>query len=138
MWRILWINLLLLIQVNSFSAGVTLAWDAPTITNGLASYKLYAATNSLASGTNLGSALVTLSIPYTTTQSVIEFKNAARWYFVVTSVGTNSLESTVSNEVIIQAPPPLIGLRTIAVMAAPTLTGTNWVDVGFFQIRLLP
>ena len=130
-----------LIALTGFSARAAeakFAWDYPGLTNNLVGFKLYAHTNSLAAGTNLPAALVKVSVPFTNLQATVQFTNALRWYFIVTSIDRIGLESVPSNEVIVEAPDPPPNARTVAVQYVPTISGTNWQDVGFFRLRLGP
>jgi hypothetical protein len=124
------------------AAQVNLAWDSPASTNGLKGYYIYAHTNSLATGTNLASALVRVKVPgATSTNATVQFTNSATWFFVATAYGDFDMESVPSNEVIATIPkafPQPANVRTVAVEYIPTITGTNWTDVGFFRFRITP
>jgi hypothetical protein len=128
------LTLLLAGRDEGVAATVKLAWD-PSPSPGVAGYNLYAHTNSLAAGTNLSAALVRVQTTNLTVS--VQFTNAQpRWYFVATAVSTNGLESVPSPELIVESPAPPSNTRTLAVEYIPTITGTNWTDVGFFRIRL--
>lgn len=128
----------LLLLTTSLALGQTpgqvkLAWD-PSPSPGIAGYTLYAHTNSLASGTNLASALV--KVQTTNLTVTVQFTNLpARLYFVATATSTNGLESVPSNELVVEVPPAPPNLRTVALQFNATVTGTNWVDAGFFRVR---
>jgi hypothetical protein len=136
------LTILLFAALGVQAATVNLAWDSPASTNGIKGYYIYAHTNSLATGTNLASALVRAKFPgATTTNATIQVTNAIRLYIVATAYGDFDVESVPSNEVIADIPkplPPPANVRTVAVEYIPTITGTNWTDVGFFRFRITP
>lgn len=110
---------------------VQLAWDAsptPGVT-----YRLYAYTNATTL-TNLSSAPVKLDAK-TNLTATVQFLQPGTWRFVATAYSTNGIESVPSNEVIATVPPPPANARTVIVQFNATVTGTNWLDAGFFRIK---
>lgn len=114
---------------------VPLEWDASISTN-VTGYKLYASTNVL-TATNLSSALVKLNTGTNRSVQVL-ITNVANWRFVATAYTAQGIESGPSNELIVGVPAPPPNMRTLVVQASGTLVGTNWLDVGYFRLRIEP
>ena len=110
---------------------VKLAWD-PTATPGAAVYRLYASTNSL-TATNLQTATVKLAAGTNFTATVDGMQSGA-WHFYATAVVGN-IESPPGAELIIQVPARPGNMRTVAMQWNATVSGTNWLDVGFFRLK---
>ena len=101
---------------------VTLAWDASPDADCVGAYRIHfgEASRGYVFSTNAGPALTqTVTVPY-----------PAEWFFAVTAVGTNQLESDFSNEVMwraLPAAPPLQGDRFVRL--TPVLErSTNLVE----------
>jgi len=106
--RTLGIMLWMLCTVALAQRSVTLAWDASPDAAHVGSYRIHfgPASGDYPFSTNAGLALTqTVSVPY-----------PADWYFVVTAVGTNQLESEFSNEVMWRSLP-----------GAPSVQGDRFV-----------
>jgi hypothetical protein len=114
------------------AASVRLAWDASP-TEGVTNYVLHAWTNNAENGpfayTN---APVHVNVGTNLTAS-LEALQPGQWSFVVTAQ-KEGIESDPSNVVIVETPDPPARLRTIAIQYSGSLT--NFVDVGFFRLRL--
>lgn len=123
---------------HAIDAGeVRLAWD-PGPGKAPSGFRLYAGTNSLAQ--SQASAQVRLDTG-TNTECIVSDLAAGRWYFVATAYlvqadGTNWVESLPSNELILDVPATPRDMRTVVLQWNATLSGTNWLDVGFFRVRL--
>lgn len=109
---------------------VQLAWDASPAASG---YRLYAHTNAL-SATNLLSALAKLDAGTNQTATVADAL-PGMWHFVATAVNAQGVESLPSNEVITEVPAPPGNLRTVTLQFNATVTGTNWLNAGFFRVK---
>jgi hypothetical protein len=88
---------------------VTLAWD-PSSGGGIAGYRLYKGSVSR-TYTNV------IAVGNATTGTSSNLVSGASYYFAVTAVGTNGLESDYSSEVSYTAPLPTNSLPTIALTA---------------------
>jgi len=119
---------LLAFALSCASAPVTLAWD-PSPDPGVAFYRLHYGTNSgqYDFWTNAGPA----------TRITVEVSTNATWWFAVSAVGSNQLESELSNEVGWPAPAPPILQADRYVMLTPVIrrqiNGGPW-----FQTNLWP
>ncbi len=103
---------------------VKLAWDAspsPGVTN----YVIYAATNALATLTNISVG--------TNLTATVENLSPGTWRFYATAQA-GGVESAPSNLLLVDVPRPPANLRTIVVQYSYTLT--NWADLGFFRLRV--
>lgn len=127
-------TLLLAWSCHAQPGTVTLAWD-PSPTTGV-SYRLYAHTNSLTSTNATAGATVRLDAGTNTTATLAAL-TPARWHFVATAV-KDKLESVPSPELIAEMAAPPAALRTVTLQFNATVTGTNWLDAGFFRIRFGP
>lgn len=116
------------------AAEVPLAWDASS-TVGVTNITLYASTGTLTTNT-LATATVKLQLGVVTTATLKDFL-PGRWSFCVTA-WKDGLQSDPSNILQVEVPLPPNNMRTVAVQYAGEITvpGTNWVDVGFFKIKL--
>jgi len=124
--------LLLSFTVWAEPGEVNLAWDAST-TPGV-QYRLYAAPFIL-SVTNLPLALVKLDAGTNRTAQLAALA-AGTWHFVATSYFvTNNIESVPSNQVTVQVPAPPPNMRTVVLQWNATVSGTNWLETGFFRIK---
>lgn len=120
----------MLLFASIASAGVVnIAWDASPTPD--VSYRVYAMTNSL----GLTNAPLVMDVN-TNLAARIEFStNASRWYFVVTAVNTNSIESEPSNEIIIDVPAAPSQFRVVTLQHSAVLTN-GWNDMGYFRVRI--
>lgn len=124
---------LLAAQLSCLAVDVPLAWDAPT--NGVAaSYVLYAS-NTAFTSTNFHSATIRLPLP-PATQVTLNNIAPGNYWFTVTLIAANGLESDCSNILPVQVPPPPSNTRLVAVQFSATLT--NWIDAGAFRIQIKP
>lgn len=132
---------------------VQLIWDPSPTEN--VTYILYATTNILSS-TNLHSSQVKADTG-TNCGVTIRDMDPGIWTFAATAVKTsiniipqtlaigiqpatttNKVESDPSNFLILEIPSPPAMARTMVLEATTTLTGTNWIDAGFFRLRITP
>ena len=109
---------------------VKLAWDASYAG---VQYRLYAAPFSL-NATNLPLAMVKLDAG-TNLTATVRALSAGTWHFVATAYTTNNIESVPSNQETVQVPAPPPNLRTVSLQWNATVSGTNWLDTGFFRIK---
>jgi hypothetical protein len=91
-------------------ASVTLAWDAASPSGGISGYRLY---KGGASGTYTN----IIAVGNATTATSSNLVSGASYYFAVTAVGTNGLESDYSSEVSYTVPLPTNSPPTIALTA---------------------
>jgi len=110
---------------------VRLAWDPSPTTN--VQYRLYAHTNAIWA-TNLMAATVRLDAGTNLTATIANL-SASYWHFRATAYTTNGIESLPSNEVIVSVPSPPAQLRTVVLQWNATVTGTNWLDAGYFRVK---
>lgn len=122
----------LLLTIPCLAADIPLAWDVPLASDGLSGYFLYAATNAI-TATNFHSAQIRLPIPLTNGVVLTSIKPGTYW-FTVTAVQTNTLESDPSNILVAQVPNPPPNLRTVTLQYSNTLT--NWQDTGYFRVKI--
>jgi hypothetical protein len=123
----------LLFSLTSQGQQFTLAWS-PSPTPAV-NYRLYAHTNS-SYLTNLSLATVKLDAGTNLTATVRDLSGGA-WRFVATAY-VSSLESVPSNELIVNVPSPPANLGTVVLQFNASVTGTNWLDAGFFRIKFGP
>jgi len=109
---------------------VALAWN-PSPTTNLVTYKLYASTNALIA-TNLGAATTNVACGTNLTCTVTP-AIAGDWWFAVTAVDTNGIESLPSNILPVEVPAAPGNLRTVIVQYSYTLT--NFVDAVYLKFR---
>lgn len=128
---------LALLTISVSGGDIPLAWDSPT-NEPTAAFILYASTNAL-SAANFRTAPVRLPLPPINTVTLSSFKPGTYW-ITVTAVSTNTLESDPSNILVAQVPTPPVNLRTVLLQYSNTITnaGTNWVDAGFFRVKIGP
>lgn len=112
---------------------IKLAWDASP-SSGVASYRLYAHTNNLAT-TSLSNAVVKLSAGTNLTATVSNLVSG-KWWFAATAVNALGIESDMSNVLLVEIPAAPSNMRTIVAQWNGQVVGTNWVDVGFFRIKM--
>lgn len=112
---------------------IPLTWDYAT-NEPTSAFILYASTNVI-SATNYRTAPVRLPLPPVNTVTLSSFKPGTYW-ITVTAVSTNTLESDPSNILVAQVPKPPANLRTVVLQYGPTIT--NFVDVGFFKVKIGP
>ena len=125
---------LLLLSFRAFAAGgsVTLAWDAsPTVG---CSNILYATTNAVLAITN---SQIRINCGTNLTVQVTDIPVAGTWRFAVTAVQAG-LESDFSNQLVLQVPVAPATMRTVALQYSGTLVGTNFLDAGYFRLRVVP
>lgn len=120
-----------LVAQCSHAQTVKLAWDASPTTG--VSYRLYAHTNSL-SKTNLAASVVKVDVG-TNLVATVDQIQAGKWWFTVTAVSQEGLESLPSNVVQAEVPVKPDNMRTVVVQFSGTITN-GWQDVGFFRIKL--
>lgn len=135
----------------SSAVDLNLVWDSSD-TPGV-SYVLYATTNTMTSE-NLHTSNVSVDTG-TNQQTILKDIAPGKWSFAVTAymiqtnvisqplsvpaiISTNKIESAPSNFLFIEVPTAPVILRVIVVEANATLVGTNWLDIGFFKIKVLP
>lgn len=119
----------LLVPSISHAGSLRLAWDASP-TPGV-SYTLYAHTNTI--GTDLVSPVVRVHAGTNLTARVTDLA-AGQWHFVATAVKDN-VESAPSNELVATVPAQPANMRTVVLQYNATVTGTNWLDAGFFRVK---
>lgn len=120
----------LLTAASLKAADVRLGWN-PSPTPGVTNYTLYASTNAL-SATNLQSATVKVNVGTNITVTLTDIAPGL-WWLTVTA-GKDGIISDPSNILLVDVPSAPINLRTVLVQASINLT--NWVDVGFFKLKL--
>lgn len=125
----------LLLCLVSHASSIRLAWD-PSPTLGV-QYRLYAHTNTFA-GLNLSNATVRLDAGTNRTATVSNIVAGSVWFFVVTAYDTNGLESVPSDELSAVIPQAPGRLSTVVLQWNATVSGTNWLDAGFFRVRFEP
>lgn len=129
------LSLSLSLCLSAFAQQFGLAWDpspTPQVT-----YRLYCHTNSLAD-TNLAPAVLRLNVGTNTTARLAEVAPGL-WFYRVTAVATNAVESIPSNEVAVFVPAPPPGLRLVVEANALDLSqASGWTNLGFFRLRLQP
>ena len=84
-------------SVIAQAASITLAWDPSPDAASVSGYKLY-------QGNSSGIYSTTYEVGNETQVTVPALQEGATYYFAVTAVGTNLLESDFSNEVSTQVP----------------------------------
>jgi hypothetical protein len=132
------ILLLLLSSVASLAQSYTFAWDpSPSSTNQIIGYRLYASTNSLTYPARL-TAPIRLDAGTNTMAQVTNALNGTYWFYA-TAYNTNGIESVLSDPLVVTVPvyAPQ-NLRTVFLQWNATVTGTNWIDTGFFRIKFGP
>lgn len=92
--------------VTSFAHSVTLAWD-PSPDSGVGLYRVHY-------GTSPGVYTETQDAGLSMTNTVLGLTGGVTYYFAVTAVGTNQLESDFSNEV--SYTPPVTGASNLRVV----------------------
>lgn len=125
----------LLLSLVCHASALHLAWD-PSPSSGVR-YRLYAHTNTFA-GLNLTNATVRLDAGTNRTATVSNILAGTRWFFVATAYDTNGLESIPSQELSAVVPEPPARLSTVVLQFNATVSGTNWLDAGFFRVRFEP
>lgn len=112
---------------------IPLLWDAPA--DGVPqSYVLYASTNAI-TPTNFHSATIKVPLPPSTGATLKDIVPGT-WWFTVSCVVSNGLESDCSNILAVQVPLPPVNTRLVAVQFSANLT--NWIDAGSFRIQIKP
>jgi len=130
--------LLLSLSLHSLAQSYTFAWDpSPSHTNQIILYRLYASTNSLTYDKRM-TAPIRLDAGTNTMAQVTNALNGTYWFYA-TAYGTNALESVFSDPLVVTVPvyAPQ-NLRTVFLQWNATVTGTNWIDTGFFRIKFGP
>src|SRR5271166_567081 len=109
---LLFVGLLSQAQAQATSS-VTLAWNPPSGTTGIAGYRVYY-------GTSSGSYTQIINVGNTTTATLSGLTPGQRYYLVVTDYNTVGLESLPSNEISL----------TISATGSPTnVIGTGYADL---------
>ncbi len=121
--------LLLLATAVATGQELRLAWSPSP--DPVAGYILHAGTNSF---TRTNAAALRLDVG-TNLTATIQVTNAAIWFFAATAYDSNRVESARCPEIMVQFLNPPAGLGVV-IQHAPTITGTNWQDVGFFRLKL--
>jgi hypothetical protein len=120
---------------------ISLAWSPSPGTN-VAGYYIYASTNVITDP--LTNAI--RSDVGNLTKGTVDLSGPGTWHFAASAYaystnvlnGTNytsKVESALSNQVIVEVPPPPPNMRTLVLQFGTTVT--NWTDAGFFRIRIL-
>ncbi|MCW5554490.1 MAG: fibronectin type III domain-containing protein [Verrucomicrobiae bacterium] len=124
-----WLAWLLASASVAHSGSLTLAWD-PSPTPGV-TYRIYAHTTPI--GTNLVDTVVKLDAGTNLTASVSNLA-PGQWHFVATAVKAG-IESEPSNELVTEVPAKPANMRTVTLQWNATVSGTNWLDAGFFRVK---
>jgi hypothetical protein len=117
---------------------------------------IYGTTNTMSS-TNLHSSEIKIATGTNQTVTIRDMKPAV-WTFAATAVKesysvdmsklsinlasnapvviTNKIESDPSNFLVIEMPQTPAMMRTLVIQANATLAGTNWIDAGFFKLKI--
>lgn len=118
--------ILILAAVSAEASFIRLAWDA-SVTPGC-EYVLYASTNELTQETYRDA---TVRVPCETNlTATIEGIAVGQWRFCATAI-KDGVESDPSNVLTVEVPQPPLGIRTLVVDHATTIT--NWTE--FFRVR---
>lgn len=124
-----WLALLLATASAAHCGSLKLAWD-PSPTPGV-TYRIYAHNSPI--GTNLAPAVVKLDAGTNLTAQVSNLA-PGQWHFVATAV-KEGIESEPSNELATEVPAKPANMRTVTLQWSATVTGTNWLDAGFFRVK---
>ena len=123
----------MLVSVAQLSRAVdlTVSWE-PVADDSITNYVIYASTNELTAA-NFRTAAQARFDAGTNTERVLQTVQPARWYFGVTVVSDTGIESDLSNVTIAVVPHP--PAHVALVQYAPTLTSSNWENIGFIRLK---
>jgi hypothetical protein len=133
--KLLALAILLCLNLPALAQSYKFQWDpSPSATNQVIGYRLYASTNSLTYDTRM-TAPIRLDAGTNTTAQVTNALTGTYWFYA-TAYNTNQIESVLSDPLVVTVPvyAPK-NLRTVFLQWNATVTGTNWIDTGFFRIK---
>jgi hypothetical protein len=103
---------------------VSLSWN-PSPTPGVTNYTLYAKTSATNIAVNTGTIC---------TATLRDIK--AGIYTFTATAWKDGTQSVPCIPLVVEIAEPPVGLRTVVVAGAPILSSTNWVDMGFFKLKI--
>jgi len=124
------------LALSATAQSLKIAWDAsPSALIEPIGYRFYAGTNAITEA-NKTNAIVRINAGTNTTATITNVIPAT-WYMRATAYSfSNNLESVLSDQLVVNFPtyrPE--NLRTVILQWNATVTGTNWIDTGFFRIK---
>ena len=126
--------LLLGLSLTVHAGTVTLAWDRESDTN-VAGYYLYGYTNAPTSPTNFSPCQIVIDCR-TNCIASLSTTNVGCWWFGVTAYSQAGVESALSDTVTCYFPPAPTGMVVMVPQWSATLGSTNWMDLGFFRLKI--
>lgn len=134
------IALLLSAWICALGQSVTIAWDpSPDATNRYIGYRFYGSTNALTYDTR-SNAFLKLDVGTNRIATASNIVANTYWFYATayTTNGTNKVESTLSDTLIVTIPKPPPNMKTFVMQWIGDIATTNWMDGVYFRLKIGP